>query len=60
MFPIFSEVATLIARIAQDPNPTLRYMIGPDAHIQKWLKRLLPWKVYEKLVIRELGIGETE
>ena len=55
-----SEVATLIARIAQDPNPRLRYVIGPDAHVQKWLKRLLPWKVYEKLVIRELGIGETE
>jgi NAD(P)-dependent dehydrogenase (short-subunit alcohol dehydrogenase family) len=55
-----SEVATLIAKITQDANPNLRYVIGPDAHIQKWLKHLLPWKLYEKLIIRELGIGETD
>lgn len=52
------QVATLIARIVQDPNPQLRYLAGPDAHVQKWLKRMLPWKVYERLIIRELGIGE--
>lgn len=52
------EVATLIAQIAQDKNPKLRYLAGPDAHVQKWLKRLLPWKVYEKLIVRELGIGD--
>jgi NAD(P)-dependent dehydrogenase (short-subunit alcohol dehydrogenase family) len=51
------EVATLVASIAQDPNPRLRYLAGPDAHIQKWLKRLLPWTIYEKLVIKELGLG---
>jgi NAD(P)-dependent dehydrogenase (short-subunit alcohol dehydrogenase family) len=51
-------VATLIARIVQEKNPKLRYLAGPDAHVQKWLKRVLPWKVYEKLIIRELGIGQ--
>jgi NAD(P)-dependent dehydrogenase (short-subunit alcohol dehydrogenase family) len=50
------EVAQLIARIAQDPNPRLRYVIGPDAHIQLWLKRLLPWKWHEKLVARAVKI----
>ncbi|PYX83719.1 MAG: short-chain dehydrogenase [Acidobacteria bacterium] len=45
-------VARAIARIAQDPNPRLRYIIGPDAHIQLWLKRMLPWKWHEKLVAR--------
>jgi NAD(P)-dependent dehydrogenase (short-subunit alcohol dehydrogenase family) len=49
-------VAQLIARIAQDPNPRLRYLIGPDAHIQLWLKRLLPWKVHEKLIARMLNL----
>jgi NAD(P)-dependent dehydrogenase (short-subunit alcohol dehydrogenase family) len=49
-------VAELVARIAQDPNPRLRYLIGPDAHIQLWLKRLLPWKWHEKLVARLLKI----
>ena len=52
------QVATLIAQIVQDKNPQLRYLAGPDAHVQKWMKRLLPWKVYEKLIIRELGIGK--
>jgi len=51
-----AEVAFLVTRVAQDPNPRLRYIVGPDAHIQKWLKRLLPWKVYERLVLRELGL----
>jgi NAD(P)-dependent dehydrogenase (short-subunit alcohol dehydrogenase family) len=50
------EVAQLIARIAQDPDPRLRYVIGPDAHLQLWLKRLLPWKWHEKLVARAMKI----
>ncbi len=49
-------VARLIARIAQDPNPTLRYLIGPDAHIQLWMKRLLPWKWHEKLMAKALKL----
>jgi NAD(P)-dependent dehydrogenase (short-subunit alcohol dehydrogenase family) len=52
------QVASLIARIVQDKNPKLRYLAGPDAHVQKWLKRMLPWKVYEKLIIREIGIDK--
>jgi NAD(P)-dependent dehydrogenase (short-subunit alcohol dehydrogenase family) len=50
-------VARLIARIAQDPNPRLRYRIGFDAHLQFWLHSLLPWKMYEKLVLRATKIG---
>jgi NAD(P)-dependent dehydrogenase (short-subunit alcohol dehydrogenase family) len=50
------EVARLIARIAQDPNPKLRYLAGRDARIQLWLRRLLPWKKYEKMVTRFVGI----
>jgi NAD(P)-dependent dehydrogenase (short-subunit alcohol dehydrogenase family) len=46
------EVARLVVRIAQDPDPKLRYLIGPDAHIQLWLKRVLPWKSFEKLMAR--------
>ena len=50
------EVARLIARVAQDPNPRLRYLVGPDAHIQLWLKRALPWKWHEGLLARLLKI----
>jgi NAD(P)-dependent dehydrogenase (short-subunit alcohol dehydrogenase family) len=49
-------VARVIARIAQDPNPKLRYVVGNDAHVQLWLKRLLPWKWHEKLIARALKI----
>jgi len=50
-------VARVIAHIAQDPNPRLRYVVGPDAHIQLWLKRALPWKWHEKLLARLLKIA---
>jgi short-subunit dehydrogenase len=43
-------VARLITRIAQDPNPKLRYLIGKDAVVRKWMKRIMPWKMYERLV----------
>ena len=46
------EVAQLVVRIAQDPAPKLRFLIGPDAHIQLWLKRILPWKSFEKLMAK--------
>ena len=50
-------VAELIARIAENPNPKLRYRIGTDAHIQFWLRAILPWKAYERLIERAMRIG---
>jgi NAD(P)-dependent dehydrogenase (short-subunit alcohol dehydrogenase family) len=50
-------VADLIAGIAEDPNPRLRYMIGRDARVRWWLRNLLPWSWYEKLVLRKVGLG---
>ena len=50
------EVARLIASIAQDPNPKLRYVVGRDAKVQLALKRILPWKWHEKLVANFLKI----
>jgi len=49
-------VARLIAHIAADPNPRLRYRIGFDAHVQRWLRALLPWRVYERLVAKAVKI----
>jgi len=50
------EVAHLIARIARDPNPSLRYRIGRDATVQYWLRKLVPWKTYEKMVAKATRI----
>lgn len=50
------EVAQVIARIAQDPNPRLRYLVGNDAKIQLAMKRILPWKWHEKVIANFLKI----
>lgn len=50
------EVARLIASVAQDPNPKLRYLVGRDAKMQLALKRILPWKWHEKLIANFLKI----
>jgi NAD(P)-dependent dehydrogenase (short-subunit alcohol dehydrogenase family) len=49
-------VATLIADISDNPNPKLRYLVGRDAKLQLWLKRLLPWKRYEKTIAKAVMI----
>ena len=49
-------VARAIAGIAQDANPKLRYLVGNDARIQLWMKRVLPWKWHEKVIARVLKI----
>jgi hypothetical protein len=45
-------VARLIVRLAQTRNPRLRYLVGKDAKAHIWLRRLLPWSVYEKRVLK--------
>src|SRR5579871_186835 len=51
-------VARLIAAIAQDPNPRLRYLVGRDAKLQLAMKRILPWKWHEKLIANFLKLDE--
>ncbi len=52
-----TEVARLIARVAQDPEPRLRYVIGQYVHLQRLLRAWLPWKRYEAMVRKISGIG---
>jgi len=51
------EVAELIARIAQDQNPRLRYRAGKDAKIGYFMRALLPWSVWESMVEKRTKIG---
>jgi NAD(P)-dependent dehydrogenase (short-subunit alcohol dehydrogenase family) len=46
------HVARLIVRVASMPEPRLRYRIGRDAALFFWMKRLLPWRWYERLVAK--------
>ena len=50
------EVSQLIARIAKDPNPKLRYLAGTDAKVQLVAKTLMPWRWYEKMVTKAMKI----
>jgi NAD(P)-dependent dehydrogenase (short-subunit alcohol dehydrogenase family) len=50
------EVSKLIVRIARDPNPKLRYLIGGDAKVQVWLKRIVPWRKYERMIAKAVKI----
>jgi NAD(P)-dependent dehydrogenase (short-subunit alcohol dehydrogenase family) len=52
-------VARAIVAIAENPNPKLRYLVGRDAKIQLALKRLLPWKTYEKLITNFLKLDQN-
>jgi NAD(P)-dependent dehydrogenase (short-subunit alcohol dehydrogenase family) len=52
------DVAKLIVRVAQNPNPKLRYLIGGDAKLQVWLKRIVPWRKYERMIAKAVKIDE--
>ena len=52
-------VARTIVAIAQNPNPKLRYLVGRDAKIQLALKRILPWKVWEKMIAKFLKLDQN-
>ncbi len=50
------EVANLIVRVAKDPNPKLRYLIGRGVHLQLWFRRLTPWRMYERIMAKATKI----
>jgi NAD(P)-dependent dehydrogenase (short-subunit alcohol dehydrogenase family) len=50
------EVARLIVHVANDPNPKLRYLVGPDAKGQIWFRRLTPWRWYERIMAKATKI----
>ena len=50
------EVAHLITRLAQDPNPRLRYRAGRDAKIGYFMRALLPWNIWEGMVEKRTKI----
>jgi NAD(P)-dependent dehydrogenase (short-subunit alcohol dehydrogenase family) len=49
-------VSRLITRIAQKPNPKLRYVVGRDARFGAAIMPIVPWKWYERFMTKYLGI----
>jgi NAD(P)-dependent dehydrogenase (short-subunit alcohol dehydrogenase family) len=54
--PDAQEVADAIAKILDDPRPKLRYVFGPDAKMGLTMRRLLPWGLFERMLIKGSGI----
>ncbi len=49
------EVAELVWKIAEmKKTPTLRYTVGKGVKLSLLVKRLLPWKVWERVVLSQL------
>ncbi|NUR88235.1 MAG: SDR family NAD(P)-dependent oxidoreductase [Nonomuraea sp.] len=46
-------VGRLVARIADTASPRARYAVGKYARLLLWLNRLLPDRVYDKMVTRQ-------
>jgi NAD(P)-dependent dehydrogenase (short-subunit alcohol dehydrogenase family)/fatty acid desaturase len=47
-----SEVARAIVRVATQPKPPLRYVVGSDARFAVLARRMLPERTFERLVAR--------
>ncbi len=52
-----ADVARLIAKVASVPNPRLRYAIGQDAKLLLVARVLLPFKLFESILVRKLQLG---
>ncbi|MEH7010496.1 oxidoreductase [Neobacillus niacini] len=50
------EVATKIAEIAVAENPDIRYPIGRGVKASIFLKNFLPWRLWEKIIIKKLFV----
>lgn len=48
------EVARLIARIAQEKKTRLRYPVGKGVRSGLMLQKILPWKLWERLILGSL------
>ncbi|HXS78109.1 MAG TPA: SDR family oxidoreductase [Terracidiphilus sp.] len=52
------EVANLIARVLEMPNPKLRYVIGKDARIALLMRRVLPASVFERIIVKLSNVDQ--
>jgi NAD(P)-dependent dehydrogenase (short-subunit alcohol dehydrogenase family) len=51
------RVADRIAKILELRHPNLRNVVGGDARLVLMLRKVLPWRVFERLLIKVSGIG---
>lgn len=49
------RVARLIVRVAAKRRPRQRYLVGVDAHVLVLLRRIVPARILERLIVRAVG-----
>ena len=52
------EVADVIARVLETPEPKLRYVIGRDARMALLMRKVLPAGVFERLMVKLSGLDK--
>jgi hypothetical protein len=50
-------VAQAVAHALESPRPKTRYLVGRDARLSALLKRWLPDRIFDRLVVAQLGLG---
>jgi hypothetical protein len=50
------RVARTIERALTAPRMRARYLVGVDAHVMVWARRLLPDLVFDRVVRRAVGV----
>jgi NAD(P)-dependent dehydrogenase (short-subunit alcohol dehydrogenase family) len=51
-------VADTIAAVLENPRPKLRYVVGKDAKAALTMRKVLPWAVFERIIVKSSGIGD--
>jgi hypothetical protein len=49
-------VADTIAGILDEPRPRLRYPVGTDAKMGLLLSRILPARLFERIILKNTGL----
>jgi NAD(P)-dependent dehydrogenase (short-subunit alcohol dehydrogenase family) len=52
------RVANCIAAIVEKRRPGLRYVVGRDARVVLMLRKVLPWRIFESVLIRAAQISK--
>ncbi|MBZ0121828.1 MAG: SDR family oxidoreductase [Sandaracinaceae bacterium] len=50
------EVADLVVELLEDPSPKLRYPLGPGVQARLWMRRTLPFEIFERVLGRVIGV----
>jgi NAD(P)-dependent dehydrogenase (short-subunit alcohol dehydrogenase family) len=50
-------VVDTIATVLENPRPKLRYVVGKDAKAGLLLRKVLPWSLFEWIIVRSAGLG---